>query len=142
MNDEPSDGRRAATADANEGALPATTRVLVVDDEEDNAQLLALWLDGYGVQTRCAHSGAQGLEAARAWRPHIALLDLRLPDMSGSELAANIRAELGDATALIAITGLGERTPEERAHPDAFVARLVKPVDMARLQALLTEYAG
>jgi signal transduction histidine kinase/CheY-like chemotaxis protein len=120
-------------------SLPASMRVLVVDDEEDSAQLLALVLQSYGVQTRCAYDAAGGFEQACNWRPQVALLDLGLPDLSGSELARRIRAELGLRTALIAITGFGDSTPEERASPDLFSARLVKPIDTRQLRELIAD---
>jgi DNA-binding response OmpR family regulator len=104
-------------------------RVLVVDDHLDSADMLCMMLRAFGHDCRAATRGALGLEIAREFRPEIALLDIGLPDISGYELARLIRAELGTAVYLTAITGWGEAADHERALQAGFDRHVTKPAN-------------
>jgi signal transduction histidine kinase/DNA-binding response OmpR family regulator len=108
------------------GSGPA---VLIVDDNEDAAAMLATWLESLGYSVRTAHDGLAALKAVDAAVPAIALLDIGLPVMDGYEVATRLRQRPdGESIALIAITGYGAA---------GFDAHLVKPVDLAALAELL-----
>jgi PAS domain S-box-containing protein len=114
--------------------------VLIVDDNEDAARLLAETLEAAGYLTHVAFDGVQSLDIARAHRLDIAVLDLGLPVMDGYEVARRLREMLQDhAPSLIAVTGYGQDSDRRRTSEMGFNAHLVKPVDMAELLAVLRE---
>lgn len=116
----------------------AGTRVLVVDDNEDAAQMLALMLERYGYATATAHDGAGALDAARTMAPHVAILDIGLPGMNGYELARHMRQDPTLArTVLIALTGWGTAQDKRKALGAGFDLHMTKPVDVGHLRAAL-----
>ena len=125
---------------------PATTgahRVLVVDDNEDAAALLAESLGSLGHQTEVAADGPSALRMAETFQPDIALLDIGLPVMDGYELAHRLRErpELGRLR-LIAVTGYGQESDRSLSRKAGFDAHLVKPVQFERLAGLFEELFG
>ena len=143
--------QRVAAADAHRSHAPEASvrdasrsvRLLVVDDNQDAAELLTELLDSKGYLTRMALDGPAGLEAAREFRPHIALLDVGLPVMDGYELASRIRqlSTLHDIK-LVAITGYGQDSDRLRAHGAGFDVHLVKPIEPGQLLRILRELVG
>jgi PAS domain S-box-containing protein len=130
----------SAASDA-EPLAPHTQRrkFLVVDDNRDAADSLALLLRLQGAEVRVAYDGPSALDSARASRPDIVLLDLGLPGMDGFEIAAQMRAESALAgTRLVALTGWGQPEHRRATREAGFDHHLVKPVDMGDLRALLT----
>jgi signal transduction histidine kinase/DNA-binding response OmpR family regulator len=118
--------------------LPSGLRVLVVDDNSDAAELLALSLEALGHSTRVEYNGAAALETVRHFRPDVALLDLGLPVMDGFEVARRIRA-MPDAAeiALVAVTGYGRELDRQRTREAGFDHHMVKPVDLATVNEWL-----
>lgn len=115
-------------------------RLLVVDDNADTAESLALLLrfDGHEVVT--AHSGDGALEAVEVFSPHIALLDIGMPGMSGYEVAERIRARsAGNRIVLVALTGWGQESDKRRALAAGFDRHLTKPLDLERLRELIAQ---
>jgi signal transduction histidine kinase len=122
----PSEKLRAATVAAH--------RVLLVDDNEDAADVLAEVLRLRGCDVSVAHDGLEALSLARDGGHDIALVDLGLPVMDGYELADRLRETLGpEAPKLIAVTGYGQESDRVRTHQAGFVAHLVKPVGLEEL---------
>jgi signal transduction histidine kinase/CheY-like chemotaxis protein len=118
-------------------------RLLVVDDNEDAAALLAEALDMMGYQVQVAHDGPQALARVAAFQPEIALVDIGLPVMDGYELAQRLREELGDGQLrLLAVTGYGQEKDRARALAAGFEHHLVKPINLDRLAALLADMVG
>jgi CheY-like chemotaxis protein len=116
-------------------------RVLVVDDNVDAADSLALLLRVIGHETRIAHDGLEALVAARAFLPDVVLLDIGLPGMDGYEVARQLRGEPDLRTALlIAQTGYGQDEDRRRSREAGFDHHLVKPVDPDALRALLARH--
>jgi PAS domain S-box-containing protein len=116
----------------------AGRRVLVVDDNADAAESLAVLLRLEGHEVRTAHDGPAALEAARGFRPEVVVLDIGLPRMDGYEVARRLRAEAGLADALmVALTGYGQEEDRRRAEAAGFDAHLIKPADPAALQGIL-----
>jgi PAS domain S-box-containing protein len=112
-------------------------RVLVVDDNKDAAETMALLLEALGYRSSIAHDGLSAIEAVKAQDPDVVLLDIGLPDLSGHEVARRLRAELVNPPALIAVTGYGQASDRDTSLEVGFKAHMTKPVDVDRLSALL-----
>jgi signal transduction histidine kinase len=114
---------------ASDGA--PVRRILLVDDNEDAADVMAQVLRMKGCDVTVAHDGPEAVMLARTAPPDIALLDLGLPIMDGYELAGRLRQELGEnAPKLIAVTGYGQERDRARTREAGFIAHLVKPVGL------------
>jgi len=113
-------------------------RILVVDDNHDAAESLALWVESLGHEALLAHDGPQALETALRTRPDVVLLDIALPGMSGEEVARTLRAcvELRHST-LVALSGWGRAEDRARSLRAGFDRYLVKPVELATLEKVL-----
>ncbi len=118
----------------------AGRRVLVVDDNRDAADTLALLLELMGHQTRTAHDGPAALAAGAAFEPEIVLLDIGLPHMNGYEVCRKLREEAwGKGAFVVALTGWGQAEDQRNASEAGFDRHLVKPVEEEVLQKLLGE---
>jgi len=114
-------------------------RVLVVDDNEDSANSLGLMLQIMGFDTRMAYDGLEAVDAAAAFRPAAVLLDIGLPKLSGYDACRRIREQpSGDRMLLIAQTGWGQEEDKCRAKEAGFNFHMVKPVDPAAVEKLLS----
>ena len=124
-------------------AAPSRRRVLVVDDNVDAAQLLAMVLENLGYEVLVEHDPHSALAVAAACVPEVCILDIGLPDMDGNELARRLRRQSGTEEALlIAVTGYGRPQDREQALAAGFDHHLVKPVDVHRLVELLADVAA
>jgi len=112
--------------------------VLVVDDNKDAAESLAMLLRTAGAEIHIAHDGPTALAAFERSEPHVVLLDIGMPDMDGCEVARRLR-EIArpERVALVALTGWGQDEDRRRVREAGFDHHLVKPVELAALQALL-----
>jgi DNA-binding response OmpR family regulator len=114
--------------------------VLVVDDNEDAAEMLALVLGQSGYHTRTAYDGRAALVAAGEWTPQVVILDIGLPDMNGYDVARELRRDGRLAgLALIALTGWGTHDDKRKAMEAGFDVHLTKPVVANDLQRALAE---
>jgi signal transduction histidine kinase/DNA-binding response OmpR family regulator len=118
-----------ARSRAVEGNAPGAARVLVVDDNQDAAETLAIALESAGYEVRAAFDGPQALRVADSFAPDVALLDIGLPVMDGYELGAAFRDRF-PRIALFAVTGYGALADRERAKVAGFAHHFVKPVDL------------
>ena len=131
----------AAPAAAPPSVVTIPARVLVVDDNVDAAESLAMLLESDGHTVRVAHNGVEAVERADAWQPDIAVLDVGLPGMNGYEVA-NLLRQRGDACPeLIAVTGYGQAADTQRAFQAGFTVHLVKPVDARELTTAIARCA-
>ena len=112
-------------------------RLLLVEDNADNRNSLRELLEELGHVVAVARDGAEGVEAAIATVPEVALVDVGLPELDGYQVAQRVRAALGDRVRLIALTGYGQPDDVRRARAAGFDAHLVKPVDLNALERLL-----
>lgn len=114
-------------------------RVLVVDDNKDAADALALLLELSGHEVRVAYSGRVGLSLAQTFRPDIALLDIGMPDINGYDLAQTMRRSAwATDIRLVALTGWGQEDDRQQAKRAGFDGHLTKPVDPAVLESLVS----
>ncbi len=121
---------------------PLTTkhRILVVDDNRDSAESLAMLLKLSGNETYTAYDGLQAVEAAATFRPEVVLLDIGLPKLNGYEAARKIREQpWGKGMVLVALTGWGQDEDRQKSRDAGFNDHMVKPVDHGALMKLLAE---
>jgi PAS domain S-box-containing protein len=136
----------AADAPSKNGSLPdrppaaaGRLRVLVVDDNEDAADMLRFGLEHLGYEVAIAPDGPSAIERAKTFDPTVAVLDIGLPVMDGYELARKLRADRGGHLRLVALTGYGQDRDRQRARLAGFDTHMVKPVDLERLQRVIEE---
>ncbi len=139
------------TAGVEDGALPQELspragnrrRVLIVDDNEDSAEMLAAFLSEVGYDCYVAPDGRRALSLSREVWPDAAILDIGLPDIDGHQLAREMRATLAARTPkLIALTGYAQDADRKLALEAGFVEHLAKPVEMSKLTAKLSGLLG
>jgi PAS domain S-box-containing protein len=127
----------AADGPAPAGALPRR-RVLVVDDNADAAESLAILLRLQGQDVRVAHDGPSGLTAAAAERPDVVFLDIGMPGMDGYEVCRRLRQQPGlNGMVVVALTGWGQEEDRRRSQEAGFDRHLVKPVGIEALREVL-----
>ena len=128
----------SATADVVVGRA----RVLVVEDNVDVADSLAMILEVFGHAVQITHDGVAALAAVQTCTFDIVLLDIGLPGMDGYDVARRIRGELGPTTpALVALTGYGRDEDKARSRAAGFDQHLVKPIDPDMLGPLVARLA-
>ncbi|MGH9897155.1 MAG: hybrid sensor histidine kinase/response regulator, partial [bacterium] len=107
-------------------------RILIVDDNQDGAESLAMLLQLGGHETHMAHDGLEAVEAAERFRPDAMLLDIGLPKLNGYEVCRRIRAQpWGKNMVLVAVTGWGQEEDRHKSREAGFNIHIVKPVDPA-----------
>ena len=139
--------RLPRSGEAREVGEPAPTvapaasscRVMVVDDNHDSADTLAMLLQLLGHDVACVHDPLVALETALAFGPDVAFLDLGMPRMSGHEVARALRARLDGGVVLVAVTGWGQPEERRRTREAGFDHHLVKPVDLAMVAAICAD---
>jgi len=115
-------------------------RVLIVDDNRDGAQGLAMMLDLEGHEVRTAADGPEALAIAEEFHPQVVLLDIGMPGMDGYETARRLRSRpWAHSLLLCAQTGWGQEDDKRRARSAGFDRHLVKPIDPAELNRLMDE---
>jgi PAS domain S-box-containing protein len=141
LHAQPSAAQPQAQAIAPPAGHPL--RVLVVDDNEDAARMLATFLEMSGHQVMLEFSARRGLARALAQVPDVCLLDIGLPEMDGLELARQMRAQPAlQHTKLVAITGYGQEQDRQNSAAAGFDHHWVKPVDPAVMTSLLASLSG
>ncbi len=123
------------------GAAPSSARrVLVVDDNQDGAESLAMFLQIGGHEVHTAYDGEEAVAAAETFRPEVVLLDIGMPKLNGYEACRRIRSSAwGRDMVLIAQTGWGQEEDKRRTKEAGFDDHLVKPVDPIALMKMVTE---
>ncbi|WNG35610.1 response regulator [Archangium violaceum] len=122
----------------NRNARDVPTRVLIVDDNKDAADILAESMELLGCEARVAYDGPRALQIAEAFQPELALLDISLPFMDGYELARLLRQQQPTPRLrLVAVTGFGQESDRKQSGEAGFDAHLVKPLDFDELEVLL-----
>jgi signal transduction histidine kinase/CheY-like chemotaxis protein len=131
---------RQAPGEENASSLSVPRRILVVDDNVDGAETIAMLLTLFGHTVKTVHNGPDALEAAHSFQPGVMFLDIGLPGMSGYEVAQQLRSDSNmNGLILVALTGWGSEEDRQRAQSVGFDYHLTKPVGMEKLQSLLFE---
>jgi PAS domain S-box-containing protein len=131
---------RAASGESQQGDGHL---VLIVDDNRDSVESMALMLTLHGFRIRTAEDGEAALEVARREHPDVAILDVGLPKLNGLDVGRRIREEpWGQTMLLIACTGWGQREDQERSRAAGFDFHMVKPVDLDALLKVLLSHAS
>ena len=135
---------KPAAADAD-GAEHSTRsgqrqrRVLIVDDNRDSADSLAMLMEITNNKTYMAHDGEEAVEAIEKHRPEVVLLDIGLPKLDGHEVCRRVRKQpWGKDIVMIALTGWGQEDDRRKSEEAGFNGHLVKPVDYEKLLDLLS----
>lgn len=117
-------------------------RVLVIEDNVDAADSLSDLLRMHGHTVEVAHSGADGIEAARRFRPDVVLCDIGLPGLNGYEVARRLRAdEAFRNVRLIALSGYAQEDDITQARDAGFLLHVAKPLDPDSVDVLLADGA-
>jgi two-component system, chemotaxis family, CheB/CheR fusion protein len=117
-------------------------RILIVDDNADAAESMAMLARAWGHEVVMAGDGPSALKVARHFKPERALVDIGLPGMDGYEVARRLRAAPEHSNLLlVAMTGYGRDEDREKAYAAGFDVHLVKPGDLAELQDVLANGA-
>lgn len=118
---------------------PDNRRVLVVDDNRDAADTMALMLKFKGFETFTCYNGQDGVAKAATFLPMAILLDIGMPDITGYEACRRIReSETGKSPLIIALTGYGSDDDKQESENAGFDAHLLKPVHLQELLQLLS----
>jgi two-component system, chemotaxis family, CheB/CheR fusion protein len=113
-------------------------RLLIVDDNADAADSMAMLMETFGYEVRSAYDLASAVREAAAFVPHVALLDLSQPEPDGIEVARRLQQmELTKKTVLIALSGYGQPDDLTRTREAGFTHHLVKPADAADIHELI-----
>ncbi len=130
-----------APGDAEPSAELAGLPVLIVDDNVDAAELLAVLLRNSGCKVTTAATGYDGLEAARRQNFDVVLLDIGLPDLDGRQVARRLREEPGyEDSCLIAVSGYTQQQDIEESEKAGFDAHLGKPVSQDQLRRIMAAH--
>jgi PAS domain S-box-containing protein len=126
--------RRASGEDAGKASM----RILIVDDNRDGADSLAMMLKFTGNDTRTAYDGEYAVSVAAQFRPDVILMDIGMPRLNGNEACRRIRELPWERQPIIiAQTGWGQEGDRQRTQDAGFDFHLVKPVEVAALMKLL-----
>jgi len=116
-------------------------RVLIADDNQDAADMLASLLELKGNFVRVAYGGRSALEVAEEFKPQVAMLDVGMPDLDGYQVARRMRAlPWADRLVLLAITGWGSSEDRERTAAAGFNHHLTKPVDLQEMLSIVAQF--
>jgi CheY-like chemotaxis protein len=114
-------------------------KVLVVEDNVDSAETLAILLRAYDHEVRTVHDGLQAIEVSERFQPDVILLDLGLPDLDGYDVCRRIRQRpRGRNMIIIALSGWGQQKDKDRSAASGFDLHLVKPVEAQTLIEMLS----
>ena len=114
-------------------------RVVVIDDNRDAAETMSLVLDVAGYAVRSEHDGLHGLATIYEYLPHVAVVDIGLPRLSGWDVAVRAREAFGPHIYLVAVSGWCQPEDVRRSTDSGFDRHFAKPVDPARMMEILRE---
>ena len=132
-----SDAPQARERSAETLAVAARKRILVIEDNADNREMMRILLETSGHEVHEAADGVTGVELAVQLEADAVLIDIGLPGIDGCEVARQIRSKLRGRSRLIALSGYGQPKDRQRAFEAGFDEHVLKPVDPERLQSIL-----
>ncbi len=136
---------KSTATKADEQAPDTTTRkrprcdILLVEDNPDSREMLAMLLERAGHRVYLAEDGPQGIAEALARKPRVLLVDIGLPGVDGYAVARKVREALADQVFMVALTGYGQPEDQRRSLQAGFNVHFTKPVDVGAIDRLLTE---
>jgi CheY-like chemotaxis protein len=132
---------RAANADTAASAVHGQPRrLLIADDDRDGALILATLLELEGYEVRTVHGGQEALDVARTFKPHVVLLDIGMPKITGYDAARRLRQRYGEeCPVLIAVTAWKQASDKILANLAGFDHHVAKPYDPNELVKLLAK---
>ena len=134
------DTARSASAQSETEIRGQPLRVLIADDDRDSTMSLSTLLQLEGYEVRTVHGGQEALDAARDFKPEVALLDIGMPKITGYEAARRLRQRYGDGCpVLIAVTGWKQASDKILANLAGFDHHVAKPYEPAELVRLLAK---
>lgn len=129
---------KAASAEPESTDAHHSRRILIIEDNRIGARSMRMLLEQIGHTVEVAHNGADGIEAARRFRPKVVLCDIGLPGLDGYAVARELRKESDlDGSFLIGVSGYAH--DEQRAGEAGFNAYLLKPVNFRDLERMLAK---
>lgn len=132
--------RDGGTGQQQSAPTPAGHRLLIVDDNQDAANSLAMLLKLQGHEVRVAHNGPAALEITKGYTPDVVFLDIGMPGMDGYEVARRLRQQAGlENVVLAALTGWGQKEDRRRTSEAGFDHHLVKPPEPKAVEKLLAD---
>lgn len=133
----------ATAGGASPSSPRAVLRVLVVEDNLDQAESLEKTLKTWGYDSRICTSAGEALALAPYYQPQVVLIDIGLPDMDGWQLAAGLRQQAGTKSAVfIAVTAYGDADDYRRSQQVGISYHLVKPSFQSQLHAILSRFSS
>ncbi len=115
-------------------------KVLVVDDERDGADAVAMFFQSLGHETATAHNGLEALEISTRFKPDVVILDIEMPLMDGFQAARCLRERSnGVQPLLIAVTAIASADVATRAKNSGFDFYMAKPADLGKLRVLVDQ---
>jgi PAS domain S-box-containing protein len=135
-------GRRQftiSTPDKSQALRGPKRRMLVVDDNRDSAESMAMMLKLLGNDVRVAHDGIEAIEAADAFHPQVILMDVGMPRLNGLDATRRIREQPWGRPTIVALTGWGQEGDKVRSQEAGCDGHLVKPVSLLDLQRFLAD---
>jgi PAS domain S-box-containing protein len=115
-------------------------RVVIVDDNQDSAEVMQVFLEHAGHDTRVVGDGLSAIELCSRFRPHAVFLDIGLPGLSGYEVASRLRAIAGcERIPIVAVSGYARPVDRARALASGFSEHVPKPIDLDHLEALMDD---
>jgi CheY-like chemotaxis protein len=120
----------------------STRTILVVDDHFDAASTLATVVESLGHRARFVLRPHEALDAARDLKPDVVFLDIGMPEIDGYTVAAQLRTEFGRSISIVALSGWGDPESRAKSAKAGFDAHLVKPADVALIQAAIAQVCG
>jgi signal transduction histidine kinase len=115
--------------------------IVVVEDNEDSADMLSTWLQHLGHEVRVAHTGPDGVALVLEARPDVVLCDIGLPGMDGVDVCRNVVRGMPTPPVMVALTGWGMEGDRKRTDDAGFDHHLVKPVELNQLRSVLESVA-
>jgi signal transduction histidine kinase len=143
LGEPAADPTQSAGDDPPRVASFARLTVVVIEDNDDAADMLAMWLESMGHDVQVARSGPEGLALVQAFWPDIVLCDIGLPGMDGIEVCRRILdLQIGARPIMVALTGWGMEADRQRTGAAGFDHHLVKPVALDKLRDILSRARG
>jgi CheY-like chemotaxis protein len=122
---------------------PVSSRVVIIDDNQDAAHTMSMLVEQLGGSAQVAHDAVSGIAAVQDFQPDIVFLDIGMPGMNGYETCRRLRRQPSERhIVIVAVTGWGQSQDKQRAIDAGFDEHLTKPVDPTALASIFARGVG